>query len=46
MKLLNFVIDLPLFVNDLVIFENLMRNFGADLLFLVSATGQIYFQIE
>ena len=45
-KLLNFGIDLPFFVKNLAIYENLMCDFGADLLFSVITTGLIYFQIE
>ena len=43
-KFLKFGIYLPIFVKNMVIFENSMRDFGADLLFSVRAMGQIYFQ--
>ena len=43
-KFLNFGIYLPIFVKNMVIFENSTRDFGADLLFSVCAMGQIYFQ--
>ena len=45
-KILNFGIYLPIFVKNMEIFENLSRDFGADLLFSVRAMGQIYFQFE
>ena len=44
LKFLNFGIYLPIFVKNMVIFENSMHNFGADLSFSVRAMGQIYFQ--
>ena len=34
----------PIFVKNMEIFENSLRDFGADLLFSVRAMGQIYFQ--
>jgi len=34
------------FVKNMEIFENSLRDFGADLLFSVRAMGQIYFQCE
>ena len=33
-------------LDNMEIFENSSRNFGADLLFSVRAMGQIYFQFE
>ena len=34
------------FVKNMEIFENSLRDFGADLLFSVREMGQIYFQFE
>jgi len=38
--------NIEIFVKNMEVFENLSRDFGADLLFSVRAMGQIYFQCE